>query len=82
MANPKGIAPEGMAGASLAPRDVERNLIVERIPKENLSLAAGVFDLKGTLTQYKSDWRVVSHTFAIQEDGSALLTCLLEREIT
>ncbi len=72
--------PESAVGPSPIPLDVERNLIVEEIPRENLLLAAGVFDLKGTLAQYKSDWRIVSHTFDIREDGSALLTCLLERE--
>ena len=74
--------PEDAAGALSTPHDVERHLIVEKIPKENLSLGARIFDLSGTLDLYKSDWKVVSHAFDIQEDGSALLTCLLERERT
>lgn len=70
---------EDAAEASL-PGDVERHLVVEWIPKENLSLGTCVFDLTGTLSLYKSDWRVTSYTFNIQEDGAALLTCFLERE--
>lgn len=60
--------PEDSTEASATPRDVERHLIVERIPKENLLLGATVFDLQGTLSGYK--------------DGSALLTCILEKEKT
>ena len=71
---------EDVAGEPWAPRDVERHLIVEWIPKENLSLGTCVFDLGGTLSLYKNDWKVVSHAFDIQEDGGALLTCILERE--
>ncbi len=74
--------PEDTAGALSTPHDVERHLIVEKISKENLSLGARIFDLSGTLDLYKSDWKVVSHAFDIQEDGSAILTCLLERERT
>jgi hypothetical protein len=74
------VNPEDAAEASSTPRDIERHLLVEWIPKENLSLGICVFDLTRTLSEYKSDWRVVSHAFEIQEDGSALLTCLLERE--
>ena len=74
--------PEDVAGATSKPREVERHLIVENIPKESLLLGARIFDLSGTLSLYKSDWKVVSHAFDIQEDGSALLTCVLERERT
>jgi len=69
--------------ASSPPRELERNLVVQQIPKEDLSLAAaGMFDISGALAYYKSDWRIVSHNFTLQEDGSALLTCILERERT
>ena len=74
------IDPEDMGGESSIPRDVERNLVVQEISKETISLAAGMFDLSGTLAHYQSDWRIVSHTFDLLEDGSALLTCILERE--
>jgi hypothetical protein len=73
------VKPEDSTEASATPRDVERHLVVEWIPKENLLLGARVFDLQGTLSGYKSDWKVVSHAFDIQEDGSALLTCILEK---
>ena len=72
---------QDVAGSSSTLREVERHLIVEQIPKENLFLAS-IFDLSGTLSEYKGDWQVVSHAFDIQEDGSALLTCILERERT
>lgn len=71
---------EDVSGTSPTPRDVERHLIVEQISKENLLLGTCVLDLSRTLSLYKSDWKVVSHAFDIQADGSALLTCLLERE--
>jgi hypothetical protein len=73
------VKPEDSTEASATPRDVERHLVVEWIPKENLLLGARVFDLQGTLSGYKSDWKVVSHAFDIQEDGSALFTCILEK---
>jgi hypothetical protein len=76
------VEPEDAAAVSPTPHGVERNLIVQQIPRESLSMAAGAFDLSGALAHYKSDWRVVSHTFVLQEDGSALLTCILERKRT
>ena len=74
--------PEDVAEGSWTPCEVERHLIVEWIPKEHLSLGTCVFDLSRTLSLYKSDWKVVSHAFDVQGDGSALLTCILERERT
>ncbi len=72
--------PEDTLEASSTPRDLERHLVMEWVPKEHLLLDARVFDLQGTLSEYKSDWTLVSHAFDFQEDGSALLTCILERE--
>ena len=74
--------PEDSTEASATTHNVERHLVMERIPKENFLLGATVFDLQGTLSSYKSDWRIVSHAFDLQEDGSALLTCILEKEKT
>jgi hypothetical protein len=74
------VNPEDMLEASSTPRKVERHLVIEWILKEHLSLGARVFDLQGTLSEYKSDWELVSHAFDVQEDGSARLTCILERE--
>jgi hypothetical protein len=37
----------------------------------------GQFPLAGPLAQY-AEWDVVSHTFEIRDDGSAILTALLE----
>jgi hypothetical protein len=70
---------EGWTEESSAPQEAERHLVLEWISKESLWLGTSVFDLKGILSEYDSDWKVVSHTFNIQEDGSGLLTCILER---
>ena len=45
-----------------------------------LSLGVRVFALKGTLSQYKSDWKPGSHAFDSRGDGSALLTSILAKE--
>ena len=47
-----------------------------------LSLGVRVFALKGTLSQYKSDWKLVSHAFDSQGDGSGLLTSIVVKERT
>jgi hypothetical protein len=72
--------PKDMLEAASTLREVERHLVLEWIPKEHLLLGVCLFDLKGTLSEYKSDWKLVSHAFDLQEDGSALLSCIFERE--
>jgi hypothetical protein len=69
---------KGCTEESSGPQETERHLVLEWIPRESLLLGTSVFDLKGTLSEYDSNWKVVSHTFNIQEDGSGLLTCILE----
>lgn len=77
--------PESVARESMGSHDIDRVLVVERVPSENLerTRAGGSVDvvqLGGIVSQFKSDWRMVSHTFAMQDDGSALLTYLFEKE--
>ena len=64
-------------------RELERHLVVEVMPADALApvLAgerAGVqFPLGGDLAQYK-DWTLVSHTFEVQADGTAIFTAIFE----
>ncbi len=72
--------PEDAPETYSTPKNLERHLVMEWIPKEHLVSGARVLDLKGTVSEYTSDWTLVSHAFDVQEDGSALLTCIFERE--
>lgn len=72
--------PEDAPEAFSTPANLERHLVMEWIPREHLVSGVRVFDLQGTVSEYMSDWTLVSHAFDVQEDGSALLTCIFERE--
>ena len=59
------------------PRELVRYLVVELIPAEALApVLAGEgarrFPLAGGLEEY-SDWELVSHSFTVQDDGTAVL---------
>jgi hypothetical protein len=65
-------------------REVERHLVVEVMSAQTLSpLLAGEqkgaqFPLGGgALAQY-NDWTLVSHTFEVQGDGTAIFTAVFE----
>lgn len=78
------IRPEDIARSTSTPRPVERVLIVERISGQKLAAVmagegAGVFSLGGVSEQYQSDWNMVSHTFQVQDNDTAVITYLLER---
>lgn len=72
--------PEDAPEAFSTPANLERHLVMEWILREHLVSGVRVFDLQGTVSEYMSDWTLVSHAFDVQEDGSALLTCIFERE--
>jgi hypothetical protein len=74
------VNPEDASEAYSTPANLERHLVMEWIPREHLVTGIRVFDLQGTVSEYKSDWTLVSHAFDVQEDGPALLTCIFERE--
>ena len=74
------MSPEDASEAYSTPANLERHLVMERIPREHLIAGVRVFDLQGTVSEYTSDWTLMSHAFDFQEDGSALLTCIFERE--
>ena len=65
------------------PRELERHLVVEVIPKEMLASTLtgeepGRFPLdQGVIAEY-SDWDLVSHTFSILNDGTAVLAVIFE----
>ena len=76
------MSPEDASEAYSTPANLERHLVMEWIPKEHLVSGMRVFDLRGTVSEYTSDWTLVSHAFDVREVGSALLTCVFERERT
>ena len=67
--------------------EVERALAVERVPKGKLAATlagegTAVFELSEAQVLYaKADgWSLVSHTFEMQADGSAVLSLMFERK--
>lgn len=66
--------------------NTERRLWVDRVPKEALADAlagegAAILDVNTEGAPGREGWMLVDHTFAVQEDGSALLTMFFERPI-
>jgi hypothetical protein len=65
------------------PRELERHLVVERIPAQMLASVLtgeqpGRFPLdQGVVAEY-SEWELVSHTFDVRDDDTALLTVIFE----
>ncbi len=66
----------------------ERVLIVEWIPPHRLAPTrsgegAAVFALDGAQAKYQAEegWQLVSHTFELENDGSALFTMVFERTV-
>jgi hypothetical protein len=67
------------------PNERERHLVVASIPAQTLApvLAGerpGQFPLAGPLAQY-DEWDLVSHTFEVGDDGSAILPAVLETRV-
>jgi hypothetical protein len=67
------------------PNERERHLVVASIPAQTLApvLARerpGQFPLAGPLAQY-DEWDLVSHTFEVGDDGSAILPAVLETRV-
>ena len=62
-------------------KDVERRLLINRLPADKLpEIGDGaVLDLARPINAYQDDWILVSHTFEVLPDESGLLTVLLER---
>jgi hypothetical protein len=60
-----------------------RNLVVQRIPKEELEEAQSIAEAKHfpnlPAGRGYEEWTAVSHTFLIQSNGDGLLTILFER---
>lgn len=82
-----GSTTEDTSGSTMRPR-AGRVFIVEQVPKALLTPAlagegAFTFELGRDAKEvyYQSDWSMVSHTFTLLEDGSGLLTYILERNI-
>lgn len=74
----------GGSGKGQNPRRVERRLLVMRVEPElleKLSLETGGanIDLPPLEALYTEDFRAVSHTFTIRDDGVGLLSVLFER---
>ena len=64
--------------------ELVRHLVVELIPAEELApvLAgegSGSFPLEGQPEGY-GDWELVSHTFDLREDGSAIVALVFEQK--
>jgi hypothetical protein len=65
------------------PRELVRHLVVELIPAEALApVLAGEgprrFPLTGGLEEY-GDWELVSHTFNVRDDDTAVLAVIFEQ---
>lgn len=63
--------------------NVERRLWVEKVPKGKLAAAlagegAAILDVTTEGAPVREGWMLVNHTFAVQEDGSGLLTMFFE----
>jgi hypothetical protein len=64
-------------------RELERHVVAVRIPAEALAPVfagegPGWFPLADVPAEY-SDWELVSHTFNVLEDRTAVLTIIFER---
>ena len=79
--------PEDMSGGAGRPGAVQRRLLIRSIPREDLLLLHQALgrdvhldlDLGDYIDQeYLNEWKVLSHTFSLQPEGSARLTLLLE----
>jgi hypothetical protein len=67
------------------PRELERHLVVASIPAQTLApvLAGehpGQFPLARSLADY-GEWDIVSHSFEVREDGTAILTAIFETKV-
>ena len=72
-------------GGGRSGRETERRLVVELIDRNRIAPTlegegAAYMTMGGGPAEYRrGGWKVVSHTFELFEDGSALFTYLLER---
>ena len=71
-------------GAADSPESLERLLVVEQyqpIPYTDLHVHAIRLDVHGVLSRTQG-WRIVSHTFTVQDNGVALASYLLKKKET
>lgn len=64
------------------PNDVERRLLTMYVEPEFLARTpgeGGILNLGKPFDQYQDDWVVVSHTLTLRDDGSGLMSVMLER---
>jgi hypothetical protein len=66
-------------------RELERHLVVELIPAEKLSSVLtgeepGRFPLDQSIIAEYSEWDLVSHTFDVREDNTAVITVIFEQK--
>ena len=67
------------------PKELQRHLVVVPMPAQTIGpvLAGerpGQFPLAGPLAEY-GEWDLVSHTFEVRDDGTAILTAVLETRV-
>ena len=80
---PLFVAGRGSTKEAAIPRELERHLVVELIPAEMLaSVLSGEeparFPLdQGVIAEY-SEWDLISHTFNVRDDGTAVLAVIFE----
>jgi hypothetical protein len=81
----RGQVVETQGGTSAMPKELQRHLVVAPIPAQTLTpvLAGespGHFPLAGPFSEY-GEWDLVSHTFEVRDDGSAILTAVFETRV-
>jgi hypothetical protein len=67
------------------PKDLQRHLVVAPIPAQTIAAvlsgeSPGQLPLVGLFAEY-AEWDLVSHTFELREDGTAILTAVLESRV-
>ncbi len=83
MGRPRRLGPDDIV---IEPNNYIRNLVVQRIPKDQLQDVQNTADSvhfplpENVIGDYR-EWRAVSHTFVIQSNGDGLLTVLFERTV-
>jgi hypothetical protein len=66
------------------PRELVRHLVVELIPADALApVLAGEgprrFPLRGALEEEYANWELVSHSFEVRDDDTAVLAVIFEQ---
>lgn len=66
------------------PRPVERRFIMVRVEPDAMAGVAQpggglILNLADPIDQYKSEWKLASHTFTLTEQGVGLVSVIFER---